>query len=283
MSDSDTTNDSSHDFETDPGVDDAETDSIGSFIDEGCEPAVDGDDVESADYDSLSRQERRQYDKKQAEKAAAEEAEFLRESESLVVDGKRSSRGIKTTADVVAELERDIASHQADLDECLEEIRIVKSSRPVDNLELEELEQARDIYQDRRDIAISKLDALKEKEVLVMGDYDRWQEELTEVEERALPAVNEELTIIQDAIGSGGINTSEKSVLQKRATSLKRKRTTLEKTRKRLRNDIEDYEEFQKELEEEESEYDDESEDSDFGPEFDGESEDSEFDDDDSD
>ena len=185
------------------------------------------------------------------------------------MDGKRTGRGRKkTAADEMEELERDIDELRRDLKECLAEIKEVKSSKPIDRELLEELEEARDIYIDRIEIANEKIDTMREKEVLIMGDYDRWVNELTEVEDRKLPALEYELDEIKNALDTRDLNTSERASLQQRSTSLKRKRTTLEKTRKRLKSDIHDYDEFQKELAEDSSEPDNADSDSDFTDDY---------------
>lgn len=266
MSDRDSRADSSYDSDSNRSVDrDSDAGSVRGFIDEGDDVSVASGD--SVDFDRLSKEERQEYERRLHERAQREEEEFIRESRKNVVEGKRANRGRKrTAADELEELEHDVGELERDLQECLAEIKEVKSSKPVDRELLEELEEARDIYNDRIEIAKEKIETMREKEILVMGDYDRWQVELAEVEERKLPALENELGEIKDAIDNKDLNNAEKAILQKRSAALKRKRTTLEKTAKRLKSDIRDYDEFQRELEEESSESDHEDSDSDFGP-----------------
>jgi len=268
MSDRDSQAESSYDTDSNHSVgreSDAGSESLRDFIAEGDDHSVASE--ESVDFDRLTKEERQEYERRMHERAAREEDEFIHESSKNIVEGKRRNRGKKrTTADEVEDLETQLDELKRDLEEVLDEIRDVKSSKPIDRGLLEDLEEARDIYSDRIEIAKEKLETMKEKEVLVMGDYDRWHEELAEVEERKLPALENELDEIQNALDTRDLNTSEKAVLQKRSTTLKRKRTTLEKTKKRLKSDIQDYDEFQRELEQETSGSEHGDSDSDFGP-----------------
>lgn len=263
--------DSSYESDTNHSVDRAsEAEEVRDFI---VEEDNDNDDQSvssdaSVDYDRMSKTQRREYDKKLRDKARREEQEFLNNAAANIASGKRVTRGKKkTAADEMLELEQQIDDLQKEREDCLAEIAEVKNSKPVDRELLEELEEAHGIYIDRIDIAKEKIDAMKEKEVLVLGDYDRWVKELFEVNERKIPTLDTELHDIRNALDTRELNDSDQAALQKKAVSLKRKRTTLEKTAKRLKGDIDDYNEFQKELAEESEEAEEAGSDSDFAPE----------------